>query len=66
MRRHEKSKSHVGCVSAKTRSSSLLDMGFTPVGSAVDKQVLIAILKWELAIDTCIILHINFRQRELR
>ena len=39
VRRHEKSKLHVNCVSAKTRNSCLSDMGFVPVGSAVDNQV---------------------------
>ena len=39
VRRHEKSKAHVNSVSAVTRNSRLMDMGFVPVGSAIDKQV---------------------------
>lgn len=39
IRRHEKSKAHGNSVAAVTQSSRLSDMGFVPVGSAIDKQV---------------------------
>ena len=39
VRRHERSKSHSDNVSAAEGSSRLTNMGFVPVGSAIDKQV---------------------------
>ena len=40
VRRHEKSRSHADNVSAVQNSSNLTNLGFVPVGSAIDKQVL--------------------------
>ena len=39
MRRHEKCKAHVTNVGAATTSTRLSDLGFVPVGSAIDMQV---------------------------
>lgn len=40
VRRHEKSKVHVNNLCAVSRNSRLSDMGFVPVGSSIDKQVI--------------------------
>ena len=59
--------SHSDNVSAVEGNSRLTNMGFVPVGSAVDKQVCSYIIQDSLLMPLINIYHyIHFRQKELR